>query len=347
MLHTGFIPALSCILVWAACHSRVSATPNPNAHGGAQEPLRIADVELAPRPLHGRFLHITDIHPDPLYKFNATVASSCHRLPSKGRKHNDKDDEFKKGKKDKGEADVKEEERAKYWGAPRSECDSAVRFVNWTMDYLEKEWVDEIDFVIWTGDSARHDEDRLAPRTLDEIFSTNRLVAQRMEEVFTKRGIPVVPALGNNDIWPHNILEAGPSQITNEYADIWQAFIPFSSYQVFQRGAYYSTDIVPNQVGVISLNTLYFYEKNKVVDGCKYKDENDPGNLELDWMDVQLGLFRGRGMKVWIVGHVPPASTHYFDECYRRYVELSLRFQDTIIGHLYGVSGRYLGSERL
>lgn len=134
----------------------------------------------------------------------------------------------------------------------------------------------------------------------------------------------------------HNILEAGPSQITNEYADIWQAFIPFSSYQVFQRGAYYSTDIIPNQVGAISLNTLYFYEKNKVVDGCKYKDKDDPGNLELDWLDVQLGLFRERGMKVWIIGHVPPSPSNFFPECYRRYVELSLRFQDTILGHLYG-----------
>ncbi|KIJ31949.1 hypothetical protein M422DRAFT_36061, partial [Sphaerobolus stellatus SS14] len=83
MVYAAFIPVLSCILVWAASHSGVSATPNPNARGGAQEPLRIAD-QL------------------PLYKFNATVASSCHRWSSKGRKHNDKDDEFKKGKKDKG-----------------------------------------------------------------------------------------------------------------------------------------------------------------------------------------------------------------------------------------------------
>lgn len=269
------------------------------------------------RSLRGRFLHITDIHPDLLYQHNATLSSSCHRLP-------------KPGEPDDGAR------RAGHWGAPRSACDSAVRFVNLTLDYLEENWADEIDFVIWTGDSARHDDDRQAPRTLDEIFMTNRMVAERMESIFTSRGIPVVPALGNNDIWPHNILEAGPSQITNTYADIWQTFIPFSSYQVFQRGAYYSTDLIPNQVGAISLNTLYFYAKNKVVDGCEYKDDEDPGNLQLDWMDVQLGLFRRRGMKVWIVGHVPPATDAYFPECYRRYLELSLRFQDTILGHLFG-----------
>jgi len=27
---------------------------------------------------------------------------------------------------------------------------------NYTLDFLEKEWSAEIDFVIWTGDSARY-----------------------------------------------------------------------------------------------------------------------------------------------------------------------------------------------
>jgi len=39
---------------------------------------------------------------------------------------------------------------------------------------------------------------------------------------------------------------------------------------------------------------------------------------------------------VWISGHVPPTPGNYFPECYVRYVELALRFQDTILGHLYG-----------
>src|SRR6266404_7231516 len=44
---------------------------------------------------------------------------------------------------------------------------------------------------------------------------------------------------------------------------IWSAFIPFSSYQVFRRGAYYSVEVIPDQVAVISLNTMYFYDSNK------------------------------------------------------------------------------------
>ena len=34
------------------------------------------------------------------------------------------------------------------------------------------------------------------------------------------------------------------------------------------------------------------------VRGCEYKDATDPGNLEFDWLDVQLGLFRDRKMQV-------------------------------------------------
>lgn len=36
-----------------------------------------------------------------------------------------------------------------------SDCDSPMSLVNLTLDWIKKEWVDEIDFVVWTGDSAR------------------------------------------------------------------------------------------------------------------------------------------------------------------------------------------------
>ena len=160
-----------------------------------------------------------------------------------------------------------------------------------------------------------------------------------MAEIFSKRGVPVVPSigarvaavrralverwyvrLGNNDIWrehrpsylrddysrftaahvtlafiycithcstsTHRIFWLqvrrvvqstrfpvarqfpGPNAITKEYADIWQSFIPFSSYQVFQRGAYFSTELILNSLAAVSLNTLYFYDSNKGKDGA-------------------------------------------------------------------------------
>lgn len=34
------------------------------------------------------------------------------------------------------------------------------------------------------------------------------------------------------------------------------------------------------------------------VGGCGYKEADDPGNLQFDWLEVQLKSFRSRGMHV-------------------------------------------------
>ncbi|KAG8976510.1 Endopolyphosphatase, partial [Tulasnella sp. 427] len=190
-----------------------------------------------------------------------------------------------------------------------------------------------------TGDSARHDTDHEIPRTAEEIFTLNRRTVSQMESVFhnSKRKVPIVVSIGNNDMYPHNIMYPGPNEVTREYADIWKNIVPFSSFSVFARGAYYSKEIIPNQLAVISLNTLYFYDSNKAVDGCPTKKgSEDPGRLQLDWLEVQLQQFRKRKMQVWIIGHVPPTMGNYYPECYLGYGTLALRFQDTIVGHIFG-----------
>jgi endopolyphosphatase len=114
------------------------------------------------RQLRGRFLHITDMHPDQHYLSGASMSSHCHRNRPR-RKH----------------------VRAGYFGtpfrsvAPRasdgpsvygkslryhadcnlwvvgcgvcSECDSPWTLTNLTLDHLEKEWAHNIDFVICTS----------------------------------------------------------------------------------------------------------------------------------------------------------------------------------------------------
>lgn len=57
-------------------------------------PLPYSLATSQPRELTGRFLHITDIHPDEYYKFNSSIDQACHwNKPTKGN-------------------------RAGYWGAP-------------------------------------------------------------------------------------------------------------------------------------------------------------------------------------------------------------------------------------
>lgn len=42
----------------------------------------------------------------------------------------------------------------------------------------------------------------------------------------------------------------------------------------------------------------YRLDNAPAVGGCEAKDPQDPGNLQLDWMEVQLQEFRSRGMQV-------------------------------------------------
>lgn len=68
---------------------------------------------------------MTDLHPDLHYSSKSSVERACH------------------GKKSKQKSD-----RAGYWGSPFTECDAPWRLTNFTLDYLDENWADQVDFVI-------------------------------------------------------------------------------------------------------------------------------------------------------------------------------------------------------
>jgi endopolyphosphatase len=67
--------------------------------------------------LKGRFLHITDIHPDPHYKTGASFASGCHRIDKKSKGKSKADDEFELDNNEFTLAKDKEKDRAGQWGS--------------------------------------------------------------------------------------------------------------------------------------------------------------------------------------------------------------------------------------
>lgn len=68
--------------------------------------------------------------------------------------------------------------------------------------------------------------------------------------------IPVVPTFGNNDIMPHNIFLSGPNRWTMKYLDIWRSIIPEAQRHQFQQGGWFSVEVIPGKLAVISLNTM-------------------------------------------------------------------------------------------
>ncbi|KAK0540637.1 Endopolyphosphatase [Tilletia horrida] len=351
---------------------------------------------------YGKFLHITDLHPDAHYTPGAKVSDACHVSHKKEKQRHGgrfpppsfSSPESSSGPSDalisssadswlsaplrislelgsrlgwgrRGRSEERavgaaaKEDKAGHFGAPDSICDSPPALISASLRWIVDNWLTGsnsssraapdadagaglgFDFILVTGDLARHDVDaQQYPRTLSEIYRSNRWTMEQIERAFP--AIPIVPCVGNNDIFPHNIMFPGPSDVTRELANIWAKHIPEFEVHNFQRGAYFAKEVVPNELAVLSLNTIYMYDSNKVIDGCvrskksKPEKDRDAGTVMLDWMEVQLSLFRSRGMQVHIMGHVPPTPGNYFPLCYERYTEIVLRFQDTVIGQHFG-----------
>ncbi|OJJ49764.1 hypothetical protein ASPZODRAFT_89234 [Penicilliopsis zonata CBS 506.65] len=277
-------------------------------------PVGNSGLESGSRGLTGRFLHITDLHPDSHYKAGTAVGKgSCHR----------------------GEG------QAKYYGSEGTDCDSPLSLINETFRWIETHLKDEIDFVVWTGDSARHDNDEKIPRTEDEVAELNRMVANKFVDVFhngANPSIPIVPTIGNNDIMPHNIMKIGPNRWTKHFLEIWNKFVPEAQRHTFVEGGWFTSEVIPNRLAVISLNTMYLYDSNNAVDGCY--DSSEPGYEHMEWLRVQLKILRERGMKAILIGHVPPARSgakrNWDETCWQKYTLWTHQYRDVIVGSLYG-----------
>ena len=265
-----------------------------------------------------------DIHPDPYYKVYASTDQerACHRGVGP----------------------------AGYYGAETSDCDSPISLLNETFRWINATLKDEIDFIIWTGDSARHDNDEKLPRDENQVASQNELVVSKFLEVFGKPEnyedddptndflIPIIPTFGNNDILPHNIFTEGPNHWTQKYLQIWQQFIPEAQRHQFARGGWFFVEVIPNELAVFSLNTLYFFASNSAVDGCSRKSE--AGYEQMEWLRIQLELIRQRGMKAILTGHVPPArvdaKTSWDETCWQKYALWLQQYRDVIVASIYG-----------
>ncbi|KAI0468695.1 Metallo-dependent phosphatase-like protein [Xylaria cf. heliscus] len=213
--------------------------------------------------------------------------------------------------------------------------------VDVTLAWVKEHLRDEIDFVVWTGDSARHDSDEEIPRHNDEILSMNRRIANAFVDTFSDdKGliVPVVPTFGNNDIYPHNILMPGPNDILQTYSSIWRPFIPEAQRHSFEFGGWFYVEVIPEKLAVFSLNTMYFFDRNAGMDDCVHPSEH--GYKHFEWLLVQLNSLRDRGMKAILMGHVPPARTSgkqlWEETCWQKYTLWLHQYRDVIVSSLYG-----------
>ncbi|KAI7871782.1 Metallo-dependent phosphatase-like protein [Spinellus fusiger] len=271
-------------------------------------------VKTVPKK-HGYFLHITDMHVDDDYTPGATIKSACHKIKSSGSSH-----------------------VAGPLGTPGEKCDSPPQLAQATLDWIAREWRDKLDFVVWTGDNARHGWDNSIKRKRKDVYSTNQKVTDMIQRTFgsshSATSLPVIPCLGNNDVFPHNSIHEGAKEkdLLSFYEHLWSQWIPVDQRSSFRQGAYFVTTVSPH-LQVVSLNTLYFFNRNPAVMNC---NKGSPGDKQLFWLEKQLTQAQLQGTKVYIMGHVPPSSRDFYGSCLKKYISTVSKYTDNVMGQFFG-----------
>ncbi|KAJ3122699.1 Endopolyphosphatase [Nowakowskiella sp. JEL0407] len=283
-----------------------------------------------------RFAHITDIHYDPLYVANASAESLCHVETE-----NAKSDTYP-------------------YGQRGSECDSPLLLVSEVFKSLKTNLrsqlgSSELGFILWSGDSARHDRDDKNPRNASELLHQNEKVVSLFTNHVNVSSTLVIPSIGNWDVYPSN--DFGVDDINGDKLkklfEVWKPLFTNSDGVVdskirvtFEQGGYFARVVVPGKLAVISINTLSYFNLNEAIGDCApipgnfdVPDSNHPGDVQNRWIVDYLRKSRLTGMKIMIVGHVPPVTNsgpNYYPECLQSWASISGEFSDVILSQYFG-----------
>ena len=85
-----------------------------------------------------KFIHISDIHFDPLYLPHSNNSEVCHRGTGHAGKYGT---------------------IVEYLNASDG-CDSPKNLLDLTFTFINKNLTNNVNFIIWTGDNSRHDFDK-------------------------------------------------------------------------------------------------------------------------------------------------------------------------------------------
>ena len=227
----------------------------------------------------GHFLHITDIHYDPLYQEGSptkcalgnTGLGCCHKydLPLIGN------------------------HPASRWGDYN--CDASSLLVNETFKWI-KDNINPLDFIFYTGDSAGHHDLSNLPHIVNQSMSD---INNMMETNFP--GIPTYNNLGNHDTWPiDQTLSFEYPVLLDSVADLWYPYLNAASIDSIRKGGYYTT-LLSNHTRLVSFNSIY-YGGNNIE---KRTPENDS---QFIWLRNTLEYSRQQSQTVWLLSHIFPTA---------------------------------------
>jgi hypothetical protein len=200
----------------------------------------------------------------------------------------------------------------------------------------------KVDFVLVTGDFARRSRaDELVRNQSDqtaEIIVVSELLVSLVAEPMI-----VLPAIGGSDLFPEGDCGVSDPQFALLQSSIWESLLrPWlttaeSKNNFLQYGCY---NVTYNGFGIIVLNTEFWSFSNGVA-GASTCDDDRVGHKVFQWAESILEGYKQQGMKVLITG-----NRKYYDEygesdgyrpkCLARYVNMSVVYESSILGHVFG-----------
>lgn len=180
----------------------------------------------------------------------------------------------------------------------------------------------------------RHDWDKQNKRKRRHVYELNQRVTDMVMDTFWPASIPVIPSFGNNDVFPHNQI-GGPDtdgDLLSFYEQMWRPWIPKDQRSTFRQGGYFMVNVAP-RLNILTLNTMYFYVRNKAVDNCLHP--KSPAYLQLIWFEDQLKNARTTQERIYVIGHVPPSPRDYKGTCLTEYMRIASNYTDVVMGHFF------------
>lgn len=224
-------------------------------------------------------------------------------------------------------------------------CDTSIRLLESSLEAAHRV-LPKPDFIITTGDLARHErlDDKTKP--LSEIYQmelVSTMLAEKFPEQFHVRGPPASAfSLGNTDV---RYLDATKGRcnisLLQTIGTSWASgqtpmSLDAAAKEDLSCGGYYAVSLNPALL-IVVLNTLLYVPRFADV------EDNDTDPLgQFAWLQQQLENARSRSSKVFILGHIAPGIDFYSqtlsweEKFVQKYTSIVDDHWDVIRAQLYG-----------
>ena len=199
-----------------------------------------------------------------------------------------------------------------YWASVTGYCDIPLRFFDKTIEFIKNNLLvnGKVDMVIWLGDDSDHSG---YLSDYERNFSYSKYISKALKENFHTKGVPVIPVLGNHELFPVDIYNFVDGQtnpnILKRSTEYFKDFQDQDELDQFTKTGYYTKLLNPE-------NSRYQFVNKPLrliaifvgaVDGNNtfmWQQKFDPMD-QMSWLNDVLKSAEIKNEDVFILKHIP------------------------------------------